>query len=344
MIPMQRRVFFQKVAGLTGGLLLGSRFTRGGSQPLTVMTVDGPLDATQMGITLVHEHILVDFIGAAKINPSRWNHDDVMYIMLPYLQQFRASGGNTFVDCTPNYLGRDVALLRKLGKEAGINIITNTGYYGGSDHKFLPEHAFTESPSQLANRWFAEWENGIDGTGIKPGFIKISVNPGKLSDVSRKLIEAASITHKRTGLTIASHTGAFIPALEQVQLLEEQGVLPEAFIWVHAQTEKDMSLHERIARLGAWVSLDGLNDNNVVSYADMLTVMRRRDCLHRTLVSHDAGWYDPAKEEGGEVRGYMTLLKKLLPELRKRGFGQRDIDQILRINPQEALAIRVRLT
>lgn len=339
---MQRRAFIQKTAGLTGGLLLGSTLTNGSQQTSAVMTVNGPLDANQMGITLVHEHILVDFIGAAKINPSRWKHDDVVYIMLPYLKQFQVSGGKTFVDCTPNYLGRDVILLRKLAEESGVNIITNTGYYGGSDHKFLPEHAFTESAEQLAKRWIDEWENGIDGTGIKPGFIKISVNPEKLSKVSRKLIEAAGITHKRTGLTIASHTGPFIPALEQIRILEEQRVMPEAFIWVHAQTEQDMSLHERIARLGAWVSLDGLSDDNVDRYVEMLLFMRNRDCLHRTLVSHDAGWFDPAKEEGGEVRGYMTLMKKLLPELRKRGFGPRDIDQLLKSNPQKALAIQVK--
>ncbi len=340
---MQRRTFVKKVAGLTGTALLGTGLVNGNSQPSVVMTVAGPLDAGQIGITLVHEHILVDFIGAAKINPSRWNHDDVIDMMLPYLRQFRASGGKTFVDCTPNYLGRDVTLLQRLSEASGINIVTNTGYYGGSDHKYLPEHAFTESAAQLATRWIREWETGIDGTGIKPGLIKISVNPGKLSEMSRKLIEAAAITHKRTGLTIASHTGPFIPALEQVTILEELRVLPEAFIWVHAQTEMDPTLHERIASLGAWVSLDGMNDDNVEQYAAMLSSMRDHRYLHRTLISHDAGWYDPAKGENSDVRGYVTIAKKLYPALRKYGFGPREMDQLLKTNPREALKIRVRI-
>ncbi len=339
---MQRRAFFQRAAGITGALWLGSRFSYGNEQSPLVMTVEGARNASQIGLTLIHEHILVDFIGADQISPTRWNHDDVIDKMLPYLKQFRSAGGKTFVDCTPNYLGRDVTLLQKLARASGLNIITNTGYYGGSDNKFLPRHAFTESAAQLAARWVREWETGIDGTAIKPGFIKISVNDSKLSDISQKLIEAAAITHKETGLTIASHTGPFIPAMEQVRILEEARVSPSAFIWVHAQNEKDQTLHERIAKLGAWVSLDGLNDENVDDYADMLRFMRQRDCIHRALVSHDAGWYDPAKEEGGEVRGYMTLVKKLIPALKKRGFGQRDIDQLVQVNPREAFTISVK--
>jgi phosphotriesterase-related protein len=223
-----------------------------------------------------------------------------------------------------------------------LSIITNTGYYGGSDEKFLPPQVFSETSNELANRWIAEWENGIDGTGVKPGFMKISVNPAALSGTSRKLIEAAAKTHLRTGLTIASHTGPAIPAFEEIEVLKSEGVSPEAFIWVHAQTEKNFEEYLKAVRMGAWVSLDGVGDSNIQQYSENLVRLKKEKSLHRILISHDAGWYEPGKPDGGDFRGYTTLFNKLIPSLKEKGFSKEDIDQLLVTNPKEAFAIRVR--
>jgi phosphotriesterase-related protein len=306
------------------------------------MSVTGPIGASELGTTLIHEHILVDFIGAAKYDPQRWNDDDVVKKVLPYLEEVKKAGCKTIVDCTPNLLGRDVQLLQRLSKQSGLSIITNTGYYGGSDEKFLPPQVFTESASQLADRWTAEWESGIDGTAVKPGFMKISVNPATLSTASRKLIEAAAKTHLRTGLTIASHTGPALPAFEEIEILKVQGVSPEAFVWVHAQSEKNFEEYIKAVRMGTWVSLDGVGDSNIQQYVDNLARLKREKALHRILISHDAGWYEPGKPDGGNFRGYTTIFNKLIPALKENGFTHKEIDQLLVINPREAFAIRVR--
>jgi phosphotriesterase-related protein len=306
------------------------------------MTVRGPVDPASIGNTLVHEHILVDFIGAKMINNERWNKDEVMDKVLPYLDEVKQIGCNTLVDCTPNYLGRDVVLLEKLSSTAGLNIITNTGYYGGSDNKFLPEHAFTETADVLANRWINEWKFGIEKTGIKPGFIKTSVNPGPLTDISKKLINAAAITHLKTGLTIASHTGPAVPALEQIEILKKGKISPSAFIWVHAQTETDRSNYVKAAKDGAWVSLDGLNDENVGDYADHIEFLNKEKLLDRVLISHDAGWYEPGKPGGGKFRGYTTLFQKLIPELEKRNMSELEIKTLIHQNPKNAFTVAVR--
>lgn len=311
-----------------------------------IMTVRGPIDPAAMGNTLIHEHVLVDFIGAKMISSERWNKDEVMDKVLPYIDEVKLAGCNTLVECTPNYLGRDVSLLEKLSSTAGINILTNTGYYGGSDNKFLPDHAFTETADALANRWINEWKFGIDKTGIKPGFIKTSVNPGPLSDISKKLIRAAAITHLKTGLTIASHTGPAVAAFEQIEILKKEKISPSAFIWVHAQMETDQSMYVKAAKEGAWVSLDGLNDEDgeegVNAYAERLEFLKKEKCLDRVLVSHDAGWYEPGKPGGGNFRGYTTLFKKLIPELKKRGFTDVEIKNLIQLNPKNAFTVAVR--
>jgi phosphotriesterase-related protein len=306
------------------------------------MTVKGSIPAKEMGLSLIHEHILVDFIGAASYDPKRWERSAVIEKVLPYLQQLRAVGCKTLVDCTPNYLGRDVNLLQQLSTLSGLQIITNTGYYGGSDNKYLPPNAFTETDIELAAHWTKEYKEGIDTTAIKPGFIKISVNSDHLSEISRKLIQAAAYCHLQTGLTIASHTGPAIPAFEQLAIITKMGVAPDAFIWVHAQNEKDWNQFISAAKQGAWVSLDGLNENNVSEYVNMLAFIKKEKQLHRVLVSHDAGWYEPGKPDGGNFRGYTTLFHKLIPALKQAQFGEADITRIIQYNPRDAFSIKVK--
>jgi phosphotriesterase-related protein len=307
-----------------------------------IMTVNGPVSSREMGVSLIHEHILVDFIGADSTTDRRWNKGKVIERAMPFLKQIKDLGCQTLVECTPEFLGRDPLLLKSLSGSTGLNILTNTGYYGAVNNKYIPQYAFTESADQLAARWILEWDNGIDGTGIKPGFIKIGVASGNLSDMHKKLVTAAARTHLKTGLTIASHTGPAIPAFEQLEILKNEGVNPDAFIWVHAQAEKDMSNHIKAARTGAWIGLDGLNDKNLADYVRIIKNLRENKLLNKILLSHDAGWYRPGEENGGEYRGYTAIFEKLIPLLQKENFTRQEIRQLLISNPAKAFTIGVR--
>ena len=307
-----------------------------------IMTVNGPVSSKEMGVSLIHEHILVDFIGADSITDKRWDKSKVIDKSLPFLKQIKDLGCQTFIECTPEYLGRDPLLLKSLSDSSGLNILTNTGYYGAVNNKYIPQHAFIETADQLAARWIMEWENGIGSTGIKPGFIKIGVEKGNLTELHKKLVTAAARTHLKTGLKIASHTGPAIPAFEQIEILQNEGVAPEAFIWVHAQSEKDPDNHVKAARMGVWIGLDGLNDNNLADYVRMIKNLRDNNLLNKILLSHDAGWYRPGEENGGEYRGYTTLFEKLIPALRNAQFSEKEIKQLLVINPAKAFEIRIR--
>jgi phosphotriesterase-related protein len=307
-----------------------------------IMTVKGPIHSGKMGVSLTHEHILVDFIGADSISEKRWDDSKVIDRALPFLKQIKEPGCRTLVECTPEYIGRDPLLLKSISDSSGLNILTNTGYYGAADNKFIPLHAYKETADQLAARWIFESDNGINGSGVRPGFIKIGVASGNLSDLHKKLVLAAARTHLKTGLTIASHTGPAIPAFEQLRILQEEGVAPEAFIWVHAQSEKDLTNHVKAARMGAWIGLDGLNDNNLADYIRMIKNLKENNLLNKILLSHDAGWYCPGEENGGEYRGYSTLFEKLIPLLREEGFPDSEMNQLLVINPSKAFEIRIR--
>lgn len=308
-------------------------------QDPVVMTVTGPVPPQNLGFTLVHEHVMVDFIGLQHLMPAPLLSKDAFAKSLPFLQELARQGCQTLVDCTPAGLGRDVRLLKELATEIGLRIITPTGYYGAVGEKYLPRHIYTLSAEKLAEEWIREWEAGIEGTGIRPGFIKSGVDKAPLSEVQRKLVEAACITHLRTGLSFAIHTGDGAAALEELTIIERSNVSPEAWIWTHAQNESDRNIHLTVARKGGWISYDGLNDNNVPAYVQFVKEMKAEGLLHKILISHDAGWYEIGREHGGNFRPYTTVKTHLVPALQKAGISEEDIQQIFVYNPAKALSV-----
>ena len=332
---VSRRKFLQ--CCLTTPFILEDLSTR----TAKINTVLGQITSEKFGKTLIHEHVLVDFIGADKINSNRWEHEKVIQKVLPFLKEIKAKGIQSVAECTPAYLGRDVILLQKLSKLSGLNILTNTGYYGASDNKYLPKQAYTETAEKLANRWITEFNHGIENTGIKPGFIKIGVNPGSLSSLHQKLVVAAGLTHLETGLTICSHTGPAIPAFEEIAILDELGVHPSAFVWVHANS-KDENDFTKAAKMGSWISLDGIAEGNLLQNASILQLLKSNHLLNKALISHDAGWYKPDEENGGEFKGFSTISDKFIPLLKTKGFTEEDINQLLIKNPAEVFTIKKR--
>ena len=334
MKEMDRRAFLAALPALSAGRSWLAR----PRPPLRVSTVRGPVSAAALGTTLVHEHVLVDFVGADKVSRQRYDADEAFRTVLPHLLALKERGGRTLVECTPAWLGRDPALLRRLSEASGLHIVTNTGYYGAAQHKYLPAHAFEESAERLAARWTSEWLRGIEGTGIRPGFLKTGVDAGPLSPVDRKLITAAAVCHRRTGLRIHCHTGDGRAAMDILTVLDEQGVSPAAFVWVHAQNEKDRTLHLRAARAGAWVELDGIAEDSRDTHVTAVMDLAHAGYLERVLISQDAGWYHVGEPAGGRFRPYTFLFDGFLPALRRAGFGEADVRTLLVDNPARLLS------
>jgi phosphotriesterase-related protein len=306
-----------------------------------VQDIKGTHEVSPDKIWLAHEHLLVDFIGADSIQSNASNHEEIIKKVLPYVEELKKFNVDYFVDATPNFLGRDVALLEKISDKTGIKIITNTGLYGAGNNKYIPQYAFRMTAQGLADMWIDEFEHGIDNTRIKPGFIKISVdNTDSLQAMHQKLVKAAALTHLKTGLTIASHTGKAAGLWPQLDILREMGVSPAAFIWVHAQSEDDSANYLKAAKAGCWISLDGLGWE-LEKHVEKLIFAKRNGILDRVLISHDAGWYDPQKEVQ-TIQPYTVIFEKLYPALKSRGFTDNEFKQLIRVNPARAFTIEIR--
>jgi len=339
---LQRRSFLKIASGSAVTLACSPRLN--GSTDRTVMTVRGPISSSQLGITLSHEHLLANFQPLADRQKKPWTYDldEVVRVTLPYLQQIKKLGCRTFVDCTAVALGRDPRLLKRLSQESGLNILTVTGNYAAIDAKFLPPYVFTDSVDALAQRWTTEAKSGIEGTGIRPGLIKLGFNGGPLTDAEQKLIRAAAITHRKTGLTIGAHTGAAVSAFEQLSELKKAGIHPSAWIWIHAQNEPDHSQHIKAARTGAWISFDGISPDSLTKHVDLVKRMKDEGLLHRVLVSQDAGWYHVGEGHGGTFRTFSTVFTEFIPALHAAKFTQTEIHTLFNENPANAFSISAR--
>ena len=292
----------------------------------------GPAAALSAGprrSILVHEHVLVDFIGADAIRPGRYDPDEVFRVARPKLEAIRKFGCVRMLEATPNFLGRDARLMRRLSEATGVEIWVNTGIYGAAGQKYVPAFARTETAQQLARRWIGEARRGVDGA--TPRFIKTGVNQAPLDALDRKLVEAAALASRETGLTIASHTGSGAAALEQVEIVTARKVAASKFVWVHAHSEKDHALHESFARTGAWLEFDGLSPASADWHLECLGWMSGRGLLRQALISHDAGWYRPGEPGGGNYRDYTYLYMDFLPRLKPEW-----IDVLLWDNPRRA--------
>jgi phosphotriesterase-related protein len=323
-----------------------------GLQAQRIQTIRGLIPAKQMGLSLIHEHVFLDWAGALKMNPAAWNNDSATAVILPYLRAMQKYGVKTILECTPNYIGRNPRLLARLADSTGLQILTNTGYYGARWDLHIPTSALRENVDQIAQHWIEEYEQGIEGTGIRPGFIKIGVDgDSTLSAIDERLVRAAARTHLRTGLSIVAHTGPDQLALRQVEILAEEGVALQAWVWTHAQGGTD-AVRAQLARQGAWISLDGLGWVNpaerngdstaLMNYVNAILYLKKTDLLHRLLLSHDAGWYTHGEPGGGRFQPYTLIFTHLLPLLRQYGVTEQEIEQVLVQNPQEAYGIRVR--
>jgi phosphotriesterase-related protein len=215
----------------------------------------------------------------------------------------------------------------------------------------MPRHAWSESADDLAARWLTEWREGIAGTRVRPGFVKLGTGNGPLPALHEKLVRASARVHLESGLTVAIHTGDGAAARDEVRILGEEGVSPEALIWVHAQNDAG-PIQIELARRGAWISLDGysLAPGNPDRYLGQILALRAEGLWDRLLVSHDDGWAVEGEGHGAALRlfgngnphPYRSILTHLLPALRRAGVARDEIDALMRTNPARAFAIRIR--
>ena len=310
----------------------------GQREPTSIMTVSGPIPVTEIGPVLTHEHLFSIF-GAEPSRHPDYDDERLNATVLPALHAVRAQGVRTVVDATAAWFGRDPSRLLRLAEATDLWVVTPTGFYGAAQGRYLPPDVATRSADEIASEWIDEWRYGIEGSGIRPGFIKLGVNAGAMGVVDRKLLAAAARTHLATGLTVAVHTGDNVAsAAEQRAILQAEGVSPEAWIWVHAHKVAAVEELVGAAREGGWISLDGWNESTAPQMIDQLLELRKAGVLDRVLLSHDGNLF-PFR---GEPRPINFLFGAGRKQMTEAGITAEEWNQLTIRNPAKAWAVNVR--
>mgnify|MGYP000933080545 CR=1 FL=1 len=305
-----------------------------------ILTVRGPIRPDELGLCLTHEHLFSNF-GLDPADPPHYDTPRLFREVLRYVSSVKYLGAASIIDCTAQYFGRAPDLLRRISDGARVHVITNSGYYGAAARRYLPPHIEDESAGRIATRWVDEFQRGIGDTGIRPGFLKLGIDEGPLQTIDEKLLRAAAIAHRQTGLTIAVHTGAnAAAALRQIDILDEQHVAPSAWIWVHANNcTDDGALREAAAR-GAWLSFDGIAPDSLPRHLALVQRMKAEGRLAQVLLSHDGNSF---RANGTRpLKPYTALFTHFLPLLAQSGFTPREIQRLTVDNPARAFTVAVR--
>lgn len=305
-----------------------------------IQTIKGPVEIDSLGLILPHEHLFTDLRGPSVAGYAQGEPSAVVQVVEPYLAEASAAGATALVECSTVGVGRNLSILRSLADVTTMHIIAPTGVYRDA---FIPKSLREISEADLADLWTQELTEGIEGTSLRAGFIKLAMSDDGPTMLEIRNLKAAVRASQKTGAVIASHTIGGMVAKKEMDVLEDAGLDLRRFIWIHAQTEPDVSILKEAARRGAYVELDSVGAPHQPQTELLATTIALIEAGYadHLLLSHDAGWYNPARPDGMPdegYRGYTALTKDFLPALLERGLSEEQVRLITVNNPARAFA------
>ncbi|MCP5411083.1 MAG: hypothetical protein H6924_02940 [Alphaproteobacteria bacterium] len=315
-------------------------------------TVLGAMDADRLGCTLPHEHI-----ADGPYFQDKWPNGgrrEFTNQAVAQLKTVRAAGIDTIVDLTPYDVGRDIRFLEEVSRRSGIPMIACTG-----QRFFPPQYAGVTMPSRtiegLAEFFGKEISQGIDGTGIRAGVIKIGVVGKEPTELEITGLRAAVRTSRATGVPIRIHTHAVDRAADNlVAILDDEGMNPAKVSFDHSDDSGDLDYFLGLVRRGYSLGMDhvhrGLMPNAKLSFE------RRAECIARLVETGFAGnvFLSQDEELGGSLLpedvkdfrsrldppdGLLFTTRKLIPRLRQAGVSGQDIRVMTVENPRRFFGV-----
>ncbi len=313
-----------------------------------IRTIKGDVAVEALGLILPHEHLFTDLRGPLVPDYAHAEPEAVARVMEPYLAAAHAAGVTALVECSTVGVGRNLAVLRRLAKITPIHLVAPSGVYRQA---FTPPSLREMSAEKLAEVWIGELTEGIEGTEVRAGFIKIAASDDGPTPLEVRNLKAAALASQQTGAAVMSHTASGAVARREMELLESAGLDLARFIWAHANLEPDPAIHREAARRGAYVEFDGVGAEwqSQDALLDYTLALIEAGYAEHILLSHDAGWYDPSQPfdwaqdrpdgqpEGG-IRGYTALVEEFIPALRAHGVTDELVHLITVSNPIRAFA------
>ena len=300
-----------------------------------INSVLGPLETANLGITLMHEHILSSSIGLPQNYPDLLERGYMNHIV-DGLNKASAGGIATIVDATTLDLGRDVNMLAEVSRCTGVNIITCSGWW-------LEKTRFLSGATvdRLARAFIRDIQEGIAGTNIKAGILKAASDIAGVLPEEKTILRAVARAHHQTGVPIMLHS--YSPGQvgrQQLAILKEEGVDLRRVKMDHSNDTTDLEYLIWILEQGCYLGMDRYpgQGTSPLSRTKTLKALIDAGYKERLCLSHD--WSltrhlakdshigSPAKRKKLNPYGYLYIQTIVFTQLREMGVSEEIINSL----------------
>jgi len=342
----------------------------------TVMTVLGPLPVEKMGVTLMHEHILLDtsswwkrpccaseialaeqpvsmeILGELRMNPFL-NRDNCFLLdvdlAMGELGRFADLGGHTVVDPTCFGIGRDPQALARIARRTRLNIVMGSGFYLEASH---PADVQRLDADEIAAMIIVDVGGGPEKPDIAAGLIgEIGVSKD-FTPAERKSLQGAARAAKATGVPLSIHLPGWERLAHQVlDVVEAEGADLAHTILCHMNpSHDDLAYQTSLADRGAFLEYDMIGmdyyyaDQKAQSPSDeenarAIATLVEKGYGERLLLSQDVFLKMMLTRFGGFGYGY--ILRHFVPRLKRHGLDQATIGLLMTANPRRVFSAAV---
>ncbi|MBK6962023.1 MAG: phosphotriesterase [Gammaproteobacteria bacterium] len=307
-----------------------------------VETALGPVDVNDLGMCLMHEHIVVANWSMRQNYTNYYDAEQQIPKAIAALKRAADRGVRSIVDLTPVNLGRDIHTIRRVAEATGVHVIAPTGFYWTEEPQM---HAW--DARSLASYMVRDIRDGILDTGIKAGVIKCATdNPG-VDAFNKKLLQAAAIAHRETGVPISTHTTVSNTSARDQQIaFAEFGVDLTRVVIGHCGDSTDLDYLQTILDQGSFIGMDrfGLEaylptDQRVQTVAQLCA----KGFAGQMVISHDSCSFQDFFDQKYIERFapnwcYEHVPRDVLPALKSAGVSDRDINTMMVENPKKVFS------
>jgi phosphotriesterase-related protein len=321
-----------------------------------VQTVLGPVAVSELGRTLMHEHIFVLTADVQQNYPEEWGEEDARVAdAVRRLRALPPAGVRTIVDVTVIGQGRYLPRIRRIAEQVPeLNIVVATGCYTFDEVPLFfrgrtPEaEASVGRPARdvMTDFFVRDITEGIGDTGVKAGMLKCAVDVKGLTPGVERVLRAVARAHAHTGAPVTIHThapGQHGPAI--LDVLRAEGADLSRVVLGHSGDSADPDYLQTMAEAGLTLGMDRFGISRFASFqarCDLVVELCHRGLAGSMVLSHDCScyidWFAPGTLDSLRDWHYLHISQDVLPYLVAHGVTQEQIDQMLERNPVRILA------
>lgn len=315
----------------------------------SINTMRGTVDATDLGVTLMHEHIFVLSTEIMQNFPEAWGDEELRITdAVARMNELKTRGVDTVVDLTVVGLGRYIPRIQRIAAKTEINIIVATGVYTYNDLPFYFHYqgpgTLLGGPELMTEMFVRDIEQGIADTGVKAGILKCATDQPGLTPGVERALRATAQAHRQTGAPISTHTHAHTRrGLDQQRIFAEEGVDLARVIIGHSGDTTDIAYLEELIARGSYIGMDRFGIDTFLPFEDRVNTVARmceRGHAGKMVLSHDAACFndwlpEPALAVALPNWHYLHIHNDVIPALKARGVTDEQLHTMLVENPRK---------